>query len=111
MLPPHDLFTFYQREALCQCNCVTKSSNKKRTRKFIASRTKPDVLDGQVGLQVLLSDPHIFECHKSIADAVYNAEVGASLAMFKAGFTIDSFMLRYQGVDWTDRRNWDCNGR
>lgn len=66
---------------------------------------------GQVGLQVMLDNGHIFECHRSIADAVYNAEVGASLAIFRAGYSIDSLMLRYQGVDWTNRRSWDCNAR
>lgn len=27
------------------------------------------------------------------------------------GFNLDSFMMRYQGVDWLDQANWDCNKR
>lgn len=65
----------------------------------------------QIGLQVLLKDGQVFNCHKDIADAVYNAELAASLAVFRAGYTIDSLMLRYQGIDWTQSENWECNGR
>lgn len=60
---------------------------------------------------MLLRDKRVFSCHKDIADAVYHAEVGSSIAMFQAGYTIDSLMLRYKGIDWTDRSNWDCNAR
>lgn len=28
-----------------------------------------------------------------------------------AGYTLDSLMLRYQGVDWRDRANWACNAK
>lgn len=65
----------------------------------------------QVGLQTLLEDGQVFACHRNIADAVYHAELGASLAIFKAGYTIDSLMLRYQGVDWTNQSNWNCNAK
>lgn len=65
----------------------------------------------QVGLQVLLEDKHVFECHRDISNAVFNAEIGSSLAIFRAGYTIDSLMLRYQGVDWTDSENWQCNAK
>ena len=65
----------------------------------------------QVGLQLLLEDRHVFECHKDISDAVFYAEIGSSLTIFRAGFTIDSLMLRYQGVDWTNPENWQCNDK
>lgn len=29
--------------------------------------------------------------------------------MFEAGYTIDSFLTRYQGVDWRNQDNWECN--
>ena len=67
--------------------------------------------DVQVGLQVLLEDRHVFECHRDISDAVFHAEIGSSLAIFRAGYTIDSLMLRYQGVDWTNPENWQCNDK
>ncbi len=53
----------------------------------------------------------MFRCHKSMSSAIYDAEVGASRVIFEAGFTIDSLMLRYRDLDWTDKRNWDCNAR
>ena len=51
----------------------------------------------------------MFRCHENIADAVYHAELGSSAAILDAGYTIDSLMLRYRGVDWSDARNWGCN--
>ena len=68
-------------------------------------------LCAQVGLQVLLQDRHVFECHKDISDAVFYAEIGSSLAVFRAGYTIDSLMLRYRDVDWTNPSNWQCNNK
>lgn len=35
--------------------------------------------------------------------------MGSSAAVLKAGYNIDSLMLRYQGVDWRDTNNWGCN--
>jgi len=26
-----------------------------------------------------------------------------------AGYNLDSFMMRYQGVDWLNHDNWACN--
>lgn len=38
-----------------------------------------------------------------LRDTVWNSELG------NAGFTIDSLMLKYQGVDWRNTKNWNCN--
>ena len=65
----------------------------------------------QAGLQVLLDDGQVFQCHKHVSDAIYKAELGSSLAILQAGYTIDSLMLRYQGVDWTNSDNWQCNDK
>lgn len=35
----------------------------------------------------------------------------SSLAILRAGYNLDSFMVRYQGVDWTNEANWECNAR
>ena len=48
----------------------------------------------------------VFRCYKSHHD---NSELRASAAIFKAGYTIDSLMLKYQGADWSNARNWNCN--
>ena len=63
----------------------------------------------QVGLDVLRRDGRIFECYGDMADTIFHSELGASNAVLAANFTIDSLMLRYQGVDWTDTANWKCN--
>ena len=63
----------------------------------------------QEGLRVLKDDGLVFQCYTSLHDTVWNSELGSSLAIFNAGFTIDSLMLKYQGVDWLDTANWDCN--
>ena len=69
------------------------------------------IVSVQVGLQVLSEDGHVFKCHRDMSDAVFNAELGSSLAILRAGYTIDSLMLRYQGVDWTNPENWHCNDK
>lgn len=64
----------------------------------------------QVGLQVLLDDKDIFECYEELLDVVFYSEVGASRAIFNSGYSIDSLMSKYQGVDWREKSNWQCNG-
>lgn len=51
----------------------------------------------------------MFKCYESLHDTVWNSELGSSVAIFKAGYTIDSLMLKYQGADWTNLDNWNCN--
>ena len=63
----------------------------------------------QVGLKILLDDENVFACYNSIHDTVFHAELGSSLAILNAGYTIDTLMLKYQGADWRDRGNWACN--
>eukprot|EP01025_Chloroclados_australasicus_P029266 TRINITY_DN2918_c0_g1_i12.p2 TRINITY_DN2918_c0_g1~~TRINITY_DN2918_c0_g1_i12.p2 ORF type:complete len:195 (-),score=19.75 TRINITY_DN2918_c0_g1_i12:1599-2183(-) len=41
----------------------------------------------------------------------FYSELGASLAILQAGYNIDSFMMRYQGVDWRNKDTWACNDR
>lgn len=58
---------------------------------------------------MLQEDGRVLPCYEEMADTIYNAEVGASAAVLGQGYTIDSLMLRYQGVDWRNQSNWDCN--
>ena len=64
----------------------------------------------QVGLKVLLEDEKVFACYDSLHDTVFHAELGSSLAILRAGYTLDTLMLKYQGADWRDTANWACNG-
>ena len=63
----------------------------------------------QVGLQVLLDRKTVFQSHPDKVSAILNGEYGMNTAIFKAGYTIDSLLLAYQGLDWTNRSNWGCN--
>lgn len=60
---------------------------------------------------MLAADPNVFRCFQSPWDARYYSDVGAGLAMLRAGYNLDSLLMRYQGVDWWALNNWDCNGR
>jgi hypothetical protein len=52
---------------------------------------------------------YVLKCHASRDHAIYYGEIGASLSVLEAGYTIDSFLTRYQDVDWTKEGNWQCN--
>ena len=64
---------------------------------------------GQVGLGVLAADGNVFKCYEDMWDTIYYSEVGASRAVLGAGFSLDSLMLRYKGIDWRNHSNWHCN--
>ncbi len=63
----------------------------------------------QVGLQVLVDDGRVFQCHNSRWNTIYYSELGSSTAILKAGFNLDCLMAKYQGVDWRDKETWTCN--
>lgn len=56
-------------------------------------------------------DGTVFACYTSMWDVIYYSELGSSWSVLAAGYTIDSLMLRYQGVDWTNLESWDCNAK
>jgi hypothetical protein len=61
------------------------------------------------GLDLIIADGHVLECHATLLDTIINAELGLSRVMLDAGYNIDSLMARYQGVDWRSKSIWDCN--
>ncbi|KAF6262624.1 hypothetical protein COO60DRAFT_600618 [Scenedesmus sp. NREL 46B-D3] len=69
------------------------------------------VATDKAGLNVLLSDFSVVGCYSNAWSAKYYSELGAAAAMFKAGYSIDSLLIRYQGVDWSRPSSWGCNGR
>lgn len=40
---------------------------------------------------------------------VVGGEYGLTISLFEAGYTIDTLMAMYRGVDWRDEHNWRCN--
>eukprot|EP01023_Acetabularia_acetabulum_P067271 TRINITY_DN9240_c0_g1_i4.p1 TRINITY_DN9240_c0_g1~~TRINITY_DN9240_c0_g1_i4.p1 ORF type:complete len:416 (-),score=42.65 TRINITY_DN9240_c0_g1_i4:643-1866(-) len=78
------------------------------------TRTNPHVQSyamatDRIGLQVMIDDGSVFKTYESFQDTVFYSEVGSTLSILKAGYTIDSFMMRYQNVDWRDPDQWYCN--
>ena len=80
-------------------------------------------------MKIWLKNDNVFKCYRtwhislvnmrisqqnlasdSMWDVIYYGELGSSLELLEAGYSIDSLMTRYQGVDWSDKNNWGCNG-
>lgn len=61
------------------------------------------------GLGVLLGTQRVFRCWGHIHETIIESELGASMAIMKAGYTIDSLMLRYQ-VGAGGRGGWVGGG-
>lgn len=65
----------------------------------------------QAGWAAVAGDPTILRCHAGYWDGRFYGDAGASLAVLKAGYNLDTLQLRYQGVDWRKEENWQCNAR
>ena len=65
----------------------------------------------QVGLEVLQKNGSVLQCHGLPWEDELYSLFGASRAILDAGYNMDSFMLRYRGVDWTNQVNWGCNAK
>ena len=57
----------------------------------------------------VLREARVMRAMEGKYDAIVNGEYGLTRAMFAAGYTIDTPLYRYQGVDWENKANWDCN--
>ena len=62
-----------------------------------------------VGLSTLFS-AGVFTCRNDRWRTIYYSELSSSRSILDAGFSIDTFMLRYRGIDWHDKSYWQCNG-
>lgn len=51
----------------------------------------------------------MLQCHKSSTEEHVLGEMGASAAILRANYTLDTFMTRYRKVDWSNSKNWKCN--
>lgn len=52
------------------------------------------VATDRVGMQLLLTDPGVFQCYDNMYDTIYYSELGSSAAILDAGYNIDSLMVR-----------------
>lgn len=87
------------------CESVTLASGRTRSNPHVQSFA---VATDQVGMKILIDDGNVFGCYTDFTETMYYSEVGLSAVIMKAGYNVDSFMLRYQGVDWRDESNWNC---
>jgi hypothetical protein len=62
-----------------------------------------------IGLELLKKDGKIFINHPSKYSAIINGEYGLSNCILRNGYTIDCMLRRYQGIDWSDKKNWTLN--
>eukprot|EP00892_Ulva_mutabilis_P002781 jgi/Ulvmu1/12503/UM009_0158.1 len=63
-----------------------------------------------IGMELLVGNGNVFKCHETFQDTIFYSELGSSAVILDAGYTLDSFMARYDGVDWRDQQFWGCNG-
>ena len=65
----------------------------------------------QEGFQLMQQQRSIFQCHHAAWEDEYWSVMQASLVMVNSSHNLAAFMARYQGVDWRNTKNWDCNSR
>ncbi|GBF95824.1 hypothetical protein Rsub_08260 [Raphidocelis subcapitata] len=51
----------------------------------------------------------VLGCYTRAADAEHGAAAAAAEVLLARGERLDSLMLRYAGIDWSDPRHWRCN--
>ena len=65
----------------------------------------------QIGLGIIEAEGKAMKCYENPAESLSLSVMGASTAILKANYSIDSFMARYRRVEWLDKKNWGCNQR
>jgi hypothetical protein len=60
-------------------------------------------------MEVLLKTKSVFSCHKDKIETILKGEYGLTLALLDANMNFDSLLLKYNGVNWLDQKNWNCN--
>lgn len=66
-----------------------------------------------VGLKIAL-DRGVYNervCKLCDDGVVVMGEYGLSISLMAAGYTFDTLMYKYGGVDWRDEANWKCNNQ
>jgi hypothetical protein len=62
-----------------------------------------------VAMHVIRTQSQALTCAKDRWEAIWNGELGSSLALLNAGYNLASLLPRYQGVDWRDPVAAKCN--
>lgn len=51
------------------------------------------VATDRIGMNLLLTDPGVFQCYDNMWDTIFYSELGSSAAILQAGYNIDSLMV------------------
>jgi len=63
----------------------------------------------RVAMKKFLEMRSVFINHQNKTDAVWNGERVLGWVAHEEGWLKDSLLASYQGIDWEDEQNWDCN--
>jgi hypothetical protein len=77
----------------------------------ISPSRPPRTRTSQEGWELLSSNAEVWRCYDSSWDERYYSDSGASLAVMAAGWSMDTLLTKYQGVDWWNRATWRCNAK
>ena len=61
------------------------------------------------GLSTMFS-AGVFTCRNDRWRTIFYGELLSSRSILDAGYTINSLMMRYRGINWHDKIFWQCNG-
>ena len=67
------------------------------------------MITDHTGLSTMFS-AGVFTCRNDRWRTIFYGELLSSRSVLDAGYTIDSVMMRYRGIDWHDKLVWKCNG-
>ena len=63
----------------------------------------------RVGMDIIDREKTVFKIHENKYSAIVNGEYGLSKCILRNGYSIDCMIRKYQGLDWTDKKNWNLN--
>jgi hypothetical protein len=63
----------------------------------------------KIGLDAMIAEKTIFCNHPTKFSVIVNGEYGMSNCMFKNGYSVDCMISKYQGIDWSDSKNYKMN--
>ena len=63
----------------------------------------------RVGMELIDREKTIFKIHETFWSDIVYGEYGLSNCILRNGYSIDCMIKKYQGIDWTDKKNWNLN--
>ena len=60
-------------------------------------------------LHTVLQHGTSFQQHSNKRAAILDGEFALTRTLMRHNISIDCLLLAYEGIDWFDKKNWDCN--